>query len=338
MKRSKGKITVMITTAGRPMMLRTALRSVAEQTVLAEITEVIVSENGSDPASGTVCRDFPDLPISYRLRDPPIPREMHLDRVLSETYTPLVALLFDDDWWAADHLERSLSILDTNPEASACLGAVFYTTGERAPPVLANSYFFWLGANFPEYSGVWILDRSAMAVASVMNTPGTYSSLVAPTAIFHKAIKSIMPLGNPYDNDRMLFFELSRHGPVLYDPLPRVFIRMHNTAHQRSFSIVTRQRCLSMTTEWILDCCREEQIDLAAEFDRRDRNAPPGAWLCMRHVVEPWPWAVLKRQNILPPDWKIKSPLPNTLAGNIVWWYRRNRQLLANRLLKRKMC
>ena len=314
-----GRLTVLIPTAGRPAMLRTALRSVAAQTARPEIAEVIVSENAGDPASGDVCREFPDLPISYRRREPPIPREQHLDLVLSETRTPMAALLFDDDWWAPDHLAWSIRRLEDHPEASASLGAGFNTWGEKEQPTVIESYLFWFGAKTPEYWGIWLLDRTAVAIASLGNTPGIYSSLVAPTAIFHRAVKTTGSLGNTFDTDRMLFFELSRHGRLLFDPMPRVFIRLHFAAHHRAFSVATRQEHLAKTTEWILDRCKEERIDLAMELAQRDRNAPPGTWLKMRFLFQPGPWAVLKRENLLPSDWKLQPPLPTSFAGKACW-------------------
>ncbi len=63
-------ISILLPTAARPEMLRTALQSIAGQTALGQVGRIFVSENGSDKRSGEVCASFPGLPITYLYRDP----------------------------------------------------------------------------------------------------------------------------------------------------------------------------------------------------------------------------------------------------------------------------
>jgi hypothetical protein len=63
-------INVIIPTASRPQMLRTALQSVAAQTAVDEIDRVFVSENGGNRESEKICAEFPALPITYIFRTP----------------------------------------------------------------------------------------------------------------------------------------------------------------------------------------------------------------------------------------------------------------------------
>jgi glycosyltransferase involved in cell wall biosynthesis len=67
-------LSVVVPTAARPAYLRTALKSVANQTAADNILEVIVSENLSDKTSQGVCEEFPSLPIKYVFRNPPLHR------------------------------------------------------------------------------------------------------------------------------------------------------------------------------------------------------------------------------------------------------------------------
>ena len=51
---SRARVTVVVPTAARPETLEITLRSIARQTALAAIEEVVVSENLSDVRSATV--------------------------------------------------------------------------------------------------------------------------------------------------------------------------------------------------------------------------------------------------------------------------------------------
>lgn len=320
------RVSVLITTAGRPDMLRTALRSVAAQTAFHEIAEVIVSENAGDPISGRICKEFPGLPLTYRLRNPPIPHHKHLSQVLSETQAPLAALLFDDDWWSPEHLSLSIERLRDNPTASASLAASFNTRGEFDQPWSQSSDLFWLGTEMQEFWGTWILDCPKMAVASLFCTPGRYSSLVAPLELFREVNLKIERSGNLFDNDRMFFLELTRHGPVAFDPIPRVFIRVHPTAHSRSFKDVTRQHRIAQTTEWIINWCEMENIDLKEELKRRAKNFTKSPWPRVLPLIQPAAWRVLRDHKVIPTEWEWpKDSLAKRLrgfAGRLRRWFR----------------
>ena len=108
-------VSVLIPTAKRPHFLSTALESVARQTALDRIGEVLVIENGEDRGSGDVCKRFPNLPIKYIYRNPTIPASERTVSILREGSLPFVALLHDDDWWFDFHLERSLEKLGKEP-------------------------------------------------------------------------------------------------------------------------------------------------------------------------------------------------------------------------------
>ena len=113
-------------------MLRTALRSIAAQTALSAVGEVVVIENLSNRESGRVCQEFPQLPISYVFRDPPLPPgSVAASRdALGRIHSERMAILFDDDWWMEQHLESAIKSFDQRPDVVASYAVCLWTTGE----------------------------------------------------------------------------------------------------------------------------------------------------------------------------------------------------------------
>ena len=123
-------ISVVIPTAGQPDFLDCALRSVARQTVVHEIEEVLVSENLSDLRSRAICERFPQLPIKYVLQNPPLTLVQNYEYLLRESRAEFIAFLCDDDWWGAGHLQAALSALEKHEGAVAWFSACFYSVSD----------------------------------------------------------------------------------------------------------------------------------------------------------------------------------------------------------------
>ena len=103
-------VTIIIPTASRPGMLRTALESVANQTAVSRIGQIFVSENGGSRDSEIVCARFPSLPITYQYREPTTPPLEHMQILMREClHGELTAFLHDDDWWTPTHLASALA-------------------------------------------------------------------------------------------------------------------------------------------------------------------------------------------------------------------------------------
>jgi hypothetical protein len=58
-------LSVLSPTANQPLLLRRALKSVARQSGVDQIQEVLVSENLKNWESENICRQFTNLPIRY---------------------------------------------------------------------------------------------------------------------------------------------------------------------------------------------------------------------------------------------------------------------------------
>lgn len=221
-------LTVVIQTCNRPLMLRDALISIAGQTKSSCIEKVIVSENGGNYESRSVCSSFSSLPIDYLFQDPPLAITDHLVSLQSRVTTPLTALLHDDDWWLPDHIEASLLALQAT-KSIAC----FANHSEAGSPLhpLTSSYKaprIWAATGFD-------FSRDHIAMSYVQNflvclLDSTYhfSTCVGDTKPFQLAISKAIS-NNAYDCDRTFPIFLGELGSIVYNPNVSTVIRIHPT-------------------------------------------------------------------------------------------------------------
>jgi glycosyltransferase involved in cell wall biosynthesis len=296
-------VAVLLPTAGRPDMLRTALRSVERQTARDRIRVVVVSENMGDERSRLVCAEFPGLPIRFVRREPPLRPIDHATVLFSEEHgAAYSAVLHDDDWWRPGHLARSLLALDHHPTAVVSYGGYWCVIGERSSFVgHQENNLWWIAAGRPEADAdVWTLGHLEALIVALGGGLGHYSSLVARTEVLRKAT-AIYRLGNPMDNDRMLTAEFSRHGDVLYHPLPELFVRQHPTQDFRRFGDEEYVRLMSSTTCYVIKLAREGGLDLRAALDRLHANHPAELQRYLAaHFAPAWCRGPLLAEGMLP--------------------------------------
>jgi glycosyltransferase involved in cell wall biosynthesis len=220
-------ICVLIPTANRPHLLANALASVACQTAVRRIAEVVVMENSGNRASEETCKKFPNLPIRYVFREPRIPIAGLVASWFGEARFPLVAMSHDDDWWAAPHLERSVAALEQNPDASAVYSSCHVVINETAWTYsIYGSFLAWFADDAAPAGGLRKLDFERALLSSLLGNAFHMSSMLA----LRSAIEASLPGlddGNEYDYDRSLAVELSRHGRLLFSDTPSAFVRMH---------------------------------------------------------------------------------------------------------------
>ena len=270
-------INIIIPTAARPAMLRTALQSVASQTAAEAIDQVLVSENGGDRRSEEVCREFPSLPITYVYREQPVPVLEH-GRILIREHlqSHFTALLHDDDWWTPTHLAQALTMLDANPAASACGAGHFVVSGESSMLNCSGNLFPWFGSHYAPMTSPWELTRANILMAELLGTVAHFSTLVIRTAALRTA-SYVFDLGNPFDNDRMLIFALSESGSFLFHPTPQAFIRNHNVQDCFAFDAQSRCKHMCATTRWMVEASGKSWDVVAKSFAKRMAMCPPEA-------------------------------------------------------------
>jgi GT2 family glycosyltransferase len=124
-------ITVLVPTYQRAGMLRYCLESIALQSRIDLIKEVVVSENGPADESEFVSYSFRDrLPIRYIRQRPTVPACTHVAKLANEVQTKYVAMLADDDMWSRYHLEESMRCFERYPSIHAYFGQAVYVENE----------------------------------------------------------------------------------------------------------------------------------------------------------------------------------------------------------------
>lgn len=264
-------ISVFIPTANRPLMLRTALNSVAAQTALANVAEVIVIENRGNRDSEKVCEEFPQLPIRYVFRDPPLPPgyQWCVDAV-RRIQSKHMAILFDDDWWLPEHLQYAIESLATHPDAIAAFSTFIYVTGETGfMTEIGSSFLCWFAANNPSSNHRWKMNLTEVLVAGLLCVPFHFSTTVVLRDVWEASLSCIKH-GNTYDTDRQISVELARHGPVVVDSRAHTFIRMHPGQHNKEFHASQEHlKWWRDSTRRLLELAKTEGIDLRHEFASR---------------------------------------------------------------------
>lgn len=131
-----------------------------------------------------------------------------------------------------------------------------------------------MAAGFPPINSVVKMDCKQAAVACLGSAAAHYSSLIAEKRALVSAFGVVSEGGNLLDNDRLLFLELARRGPLLVNLVPEVFVRFHTAQEQQSFSARSYRGHAGATTRAILQFCEGEGIDVVAEFERLHRECP----------------------------------------------------------------
>jgi glycosyltransferase involved in cell wall biosynthesis len=308
-------VSIIIPTASRPQMLRTALESVANQTATDQIERVFVSENGGDRRSEAVCAEFPTLPITYIFRASTTKATplQHIQILMRECLQgELTAFLHDDDWWTPSHLANAIKNMESNPDAGAYGSSHFVVSGESSMLNCSGNLFPWFGSGYPEFKPVWELSRLNVLMAELLGTVAHYSSMVARTEILRKAAY-VYDLNNPFDNDRMLIFALSAFGSFLYNPVPEVFVRNHGVQDCFSFDGQTRINHMCETTRWMVQSSGKSWDQIASNFEKKMALCPESARPTLRLLAgKEWCLPELNRNRNLKPV--IPSPRPEVVT------------------------
>jgi hypothetical protein len=256
-------------------MLRTALQSIAGQTALSTVEEVVVIENLGNRKSEDVCQEFPKLPIRYFFRDPPIPPgniEATRD-ALSRINCQRMAILFDDDWWMPEHLENAIESFECRADVVAACCAYLHVTGEDGYILrVGNSFVPWFATSSSCINHRWTFTLPDLLVAGQIATAFSFMTALVDTRTWTKCTECISH-GNPYDTDRLMFVEMGRHGTVIADSRPHVYVRVHPGQEDQRLTASGEGAYWWMdSTRRLLALAESESINLRKEFETRMAN------------------------------------------------------------------
>ena len=315
-------VTVLIPTCKRPALLRTALESVSQQSAKLSIREIVVIENGLDRGSEEVCRAFGSLPIKYVFREKPLPPGS-LESVeateewLRTVATDFVAILFDDDWWAPNHLQRALEGFSIVPDAAASFCSFLITTGEsRHLAQVRGSFVPWFASAGRQVSGRWVLGLPDLIVGGLMDVPVHYSSMVVKREAFLASLPAVKD-GNPCDSDRAIAVELAAHGKILCDLTPTIFVRIHPMQeHQRLTASGETIFWHHYTTQQIVKRAEQNGIGIREEFARRMRATGASVDNVESNCIHD-SFDFLLRENFIDATWTRRNPVVRAIKKAI---------------------
>jgi glycosyltransferase involved in cell wall biosynthesis len=257
-------ISVLIPTANEPRFLKMALQSVARQTAVNQIEEILVSENLMNRESEAVCGQFKDLPLRYKLQDPPISVSQHYKFLFGQAKADLVAFLCDDDWWGPGHLEVAYGALSRHSEAGVWASSSLHVPGDTTwVGETSRSPILWLAANRPSVCETWCLDSRQMLAAAWIVTPFHASSMVIRRSALKEMLSPLTP-EHPYQDDRIWQVQLGLHAMVLFEPSVHTYIRSHSAAHTWQYSRSERMAEFRKCTAAIEKLCVKHGIDVVA--------------------------------------------------------------------------
>jgi hypothetical protein len=266
-------VNIIIPTSSRPSALRTALQSVAHQTAVEEIDQVLVSEHGGSRESEEVCREFPALPITYQFRTP-VPGAEHGRIPIRECLqSRLTALLPGSDWWEPNHLANAIEALEARPQAVLYGASHFVVSGESSLLDCDKNLGPWFGSGYATLTSLWELPRMNVLLAGLLGTVAHHSTLVIRTETLRNASYAF-DLGSPFANDRVLVFALSSFGSVVLNPIPESFVRWDEA--REGFALETPDQIKSMctTTRWMVETSIKSWDVVAKKFAKRMAACP----------------------------------------------------------------
>jgi len=263
------KLSIIIPTCDRASSLREALRSVQCQSARQAIAQVIVSESGTSDKSREVCAEFTNLPILYeqeRASGPPLRPRWKATWNLVQS--PLVAFLHDEEWWAPDHLEAALDVLELNQDCVAVYANFYKTEGAKYPARSSRkAWRVWVSSGCDFRRPVLFLDEVSIMLISLLDDTLHYSSLVGRGEVIWEAYQQVITVGDQYNDARIFPVLLSAKGTIAYVTSPNVFI------HAGPYVAATESRTTGWdreieTTKWLLKREPEKGVLAATKFNQ----------------------------------------------------------------------
>lgn len=228
MNTTPSSISVMLPTVRRPAMLRSALHSIANQTALSAVSEIIVSENSQDTASQAVCAEFTHLPIRWLRQKQPFSAYDHFRVIAAEASSPLLAYHGDDDLWSRYHLEEALRCLTAYPEAMAYAPCFVYVANETSRAIQRTQQSvagIRAGSQCPLQTE-WLITAEQMFLETLVQVPFNFWSVVGHRAAMTTAMQR-WDHDSGWDVDRLFYWQLAQAGPLVHGRETGMCHRLH---------------------------------------------------------------------------------------------------------------
>jgi hypothetical protein len=221
-------LTVIVPTYRRHSMLRSALQSIAGQSRVDLITEVLVSENSEEVASREVCSEFGSLPIRWVQQQPAHKGYTHFAHLLGEAKGEFVCMLGDDDLWSQSFLQVAWSTLHQHQHASAFLANAIWVRNESCR---ANGLTFQtlrsLSAGFHHpFQPARVITAEEMLTEVLLGTPFSLWTMLARREVA-RTVAEVWTAESAWDADRLFLWRLAQQSIVVHSSETLLYNRHH---------------------------------------------------------------------------------------------------------------
>lgn len=152
------RVSVIIATYGRPLLLREALASIRALEGPDLTFEILVGDNGTMPETPETVAEFGGIYTKTTKKGCAPARNLAMQRASGE----FIAFLDDDDLWLPEHIRPHIAFLDAHPDYEAVFGQIVSTNALRQPlsgpwpenlPDDGDVFSTMLGGYFPQVGG-----------------------------------------------------------------------------------------------------------------------------------------------------------------------------------------
>jgi glycosyltransferase involved in cell wall biosynthesis len=234
-------VTILIPTRKRPTMLTNTLQSIRGQSRPELIKEVVISENSSDLQSEAIAAQFSqDLPIRFIRQPIELNAEEHFVALTKYSQSAHTALIGDDDMWDRYHLEEAQRAFKEHPDIVAYFGQSVSVANETCYP------FASIGASLLQVPTLGdrslqdflIWDKRETAMQCMSHTPLNMWALVSDTRVLQSSMECSFgqsPFRKAASCDKILIWELAKHGTMAIGRHISLFYRRHNETGMENF-------------------------------------------------------------------------------------------------------
>jgi glycosyltransferase involved in cell wall biosynthesis len=123
------RVSVVVPTCNRPALLRQALASIRSVEGADLMCEILVGDNGSDPETPAIAKEFNAAYIKVSTPGPSAARNAGLRAATGE----YIAFLDDDDVWLSENVRPQIACLESGASLDAVICQAVYTDQNLTP-------------------------------------------------------------------------------------------------------------------------------------------------------------------------------------------------------------
>lgn len=214
-------VSVIVTCHNEARFITQAIRSAVEQTAVAQISEIVIVDDGSSDNSSDILSGLADeISLVRIIRTPGLGLSAARNLAIRASSSPLIAILDGDDYWAKDKLRQQLLALSGHPEAG-----------------LAYTDFVDFACDDAADAEVVRVRRYSPSTADTLATYFVYDAPIIPSTVVVR--RSVLDDVGAFDEtiqigeDTEFFLRIAERWPFQHVPGALLFKRRHQNSISR---------------------------------------------------------------------------------------------------------